>query len=358
VIGQASFTVNTAVASQAGLGGPFSVLYEAVHNRLFVGDLINKRVLIFSGSMLSTGMNANTVLGQVDFTSTAENVTQTGMRRPNGLSYDSTTDRLYVTDYSYNRVMVFGFPIVVASVPAVTPTVTAPTEPIQSGGGRRGSSPVTSPSLFSHPLSSAASLGSSSSSGQASAASSPGSTLFSDVPPSSWFASSVSALMKAGIVSGYNDLQGNPTGAFKPANDVTQAEILKMALLAAGKSPKEGIPKNLSARGDWSAPYVHAAEDLGLSVYGPSLDIHLPATRGQVVQTVLEAFGIPIARGDNPFHDLPSSSPFAAAMETAAKLQIIQGDTDAQGNAKGTVRPTDPINRAEVSKIVELMRER
>jgi hypothetical protein len=73
-----------------------------------------------------------------------------------------------------------------------------------------------------------------------------------------------------------------------------------------------------------------------------------------VIQTVLEAFGIPIARGDNPFHDLPSSSPFAAAIETAATLRIIQGDTDAQGTAKGTVRPSDPINRAEVSKVIVL----
>jgi hypothetical protein len=227
----------------------------------------------------------------------------------------------------------------------VTTTVSA------GGGGRAFLAAGTSKS-------STASMSSSSSAAQESSSTVPGSTLFSDVPKDAWFASYVSSLTKAGIVSGYKDAQGNLTGQFKPGNNVTQAEILKMALLAAGKSGREGIPKNLSARGDWSAPYVNEAEDLGLSVYGPSLDIHLPATRGQVVQTVLEAFHVPITAGDNPFQDLLSSSPFAAAMETAAKLQIIQGDTDIQGMAKGTVRPNDPINRAEVSKVIELMREK
>ena len=61
-----------------------------------------------------------------------------------------------------------------------------------------------------------------------------------------------------------------------------------------------------------------------------------------------------IEAGDNPFSDLPSASPFAAAIETAAKLGILSGDTDAQGKPKGSVRPNDLINRAEVVKIVVL----
>jgi hypothetical protein len=174
------------------------------------------------------------------------------------------------------------------------------------------------------------------------------------VPKDAWFASDVSTLSQAGIVSGYKDAAGKPTGQFKPGNPVTEAELLKMALLAAGKSTGTGTPENRSARGDWSTSYVKAAENLGLSVYIPSLDIRLSSTRGQVIQTVLEAFGVQITAGENPFHDLPSSSPFAFAVETATKLGILSGDTDAQGNAKGTVRPNDPINRAEAAKIIVL----
>jgi hypothetical protein len=162
----------------------------------------------------------------------------------------------------------------------------------------------------------------------------------------------VSTLIRHGVVQGYRDAGGHLTGEFGPGNLVTAAEILKMALTAAGRPLSTGIPRNTSAQDDWSAPYVKAAEDLGLSVYTPTLDVHRPATRGEVVRTILEGFGAPITPGSNPFSDLPASSPFAPAVETAARLGILFGDTDASGKPTGTVRPNDPINRAEAAKIV------
>ncbi|MDB5307242.1 MAG: hypothetical protein JWO38_1444 [Gemmataceae bacterium] len=178
--------------------------------------------------------------------------------------------------------------------------------------------------------------------------------VFWDVPESAWFASYVSTLIEKGIASGYRDAEGNLTGEFGVSNPVTAAEILKMALVAAGRPLSSGLPQNPSARDDWSAPYVTTAEDLRFSVYAPSLDVHKPATRGQVIQTILEVFGDPIAAGENPFTDLSASSPFAPALQTAYQLGIISGDTDAQGNPTGTVRPNDPVNRAEAAKIVSI----
>jgi len=177
-------------------------------------------------------------------------------------------------------------------------------------------------------------------------------TAFSDVPPAAWFSSYVTILFRDGIISGYKDARGKLTGEFKPENPVTEAEILKIALLAAGKTIGEGIPENSSAQGDWSASYVYMAEQLRLS-----LNIHRPATRREGIQTILEAFGVPIERSENPFSDLRASSPYAKAFETAYVLGIISGDTDAEGNRTGTVRPGDPINRAEVAKIVVLARQ-
>jgi hypothetical protein len=176
--------------------------------------------------------------------------------------------------------------------------------------------------------------------------------LFRDVPVAAWFAPYVRILVERGIAQGYRDSEGNLTGLFGPANPVTHAEILKMALAAAGTPLSPGVPRNRFARADWSAAYVKTAEDLGLSVYGPSLDVRLPATRAQVVQTILEVFHVETTQGDNPFSDLPDSSPFAPAVETAHALGLIGGDTDAEGNPKGTVRPDGFINRAEVSKMV------
>ena len=180
------------------------------------------------------------------------------------------------------------------------------------------------------------------------------SVTYHDVPVSAWFAPYVRLLLLNGIVSGYRDADGRLTGFFGPANPVTEAEILKMALLA-GKKDIDGsaVPANLSAQGDWSAPFVKLAEDLGLSVYTARLNVQQPATRGEVVETVLEVLGIPTdGSGDNPFSDLSADHAHAAALLTAWRLGIITGDTDAEGNPLGTVRPDDLINRAEAAKII------
>ena len=115
--------------------------------------------------------------------------------------------------------------------------------------------------------------------------------VYRDVPINAWFASYVKILVERNIARGYQDAAGHLTGEFGAGNSVTGAEILKMALQAAGKILSTGTPENHFARNDWSALYVKTAEDLRLSEYGSGLDVRLPATRGAVIQTILEAFG-------------------------------------------------------------------
>jgi hypothetical protein len=161
-----------------------------------------------------------------------------------------------------------------------------------------------------------------------------------------------------GVVSGFRDAHGDPTGLFKPAAHVTIAEMLKMSLLSAGKTLTPAAPRNRSARGDWSAPYVATAETLRLSLFtSPALRVQADATRGQVIQTLLESFSLPLRKATpGLYRDLPISSRYADAIATATALGILSGDTDAAGKPTGTVRPNDPINRAEVAKIVTLTR--
>lgn len=222
------------------------------------------------------------------------------------------------------------------------------------GGGHRGtgttSGPSSAPSSFSASSTSA------------------GSTLLSvtvegkevvyrDVPVKAWFAPYVSLLIRQGIAEGYKDAAGHLTGEFGVTHAVTEAEILKIALQAAGRPLTRGVPRNRSARGDWSATYVRTAEELHLSIYVPSLDVRQPATRGQVIQTILEAFGIPMERKMPALRDVPATHPYAAAIATAQALGIVSGDTDAAGRLTGLFRPDAPINRAEVAKIIALVRE-
>jgi len=76
------------------------------------------------------------------------------------------------------------------------------------------------------------------------------------------------------------------------------------------------------------------------------------ATRGEVIEALLQAMGVPVTTSQSSFTDLSSSNPHADAITTAARLGIVRGDTDAEGNETGTVRPDDKINRAEVAALV------
>ena len=114
-----------------------------------------------------------------------------------------------------------------------------------------------------------------------------------------------------------------------------------------------GTPRNQSARGQWSSAYAKA-EDLGLSVYVPEVDISKPATRGEVVQTVLEALHMPIGNHRADFSDVPLAHPYTNAIGIAAFLGIVSGRRRCRRQADGQVPPEDSITRAEVAKIISL----
>jgi len=182
--------------------------------------------------------------------------------------------------------------------------------------------------------------------------------LFADVPLSAWFAPYVSYAVEEKIATGYADADGKPKGEFGVANPVTYAEVLKMALRAANKDAVPlPPPRNASAQGTWASPFVAQAESLGLSLFTPSLNVHMPAPRGAVIQTILEVIGLPIADQDPAFSDVPPGHLHASAIATAAFYGLIGGDTDAQGIPLNTFRPDAPITRAEVAKIIAVIKE-
>lgn len=181
-----------------------------------------------------------------------------------------------------------------------------------------------------------------------------------DVPSDAWFAPFVRYVAIRGIVSGYRDDSGRPTGEYGPANAVTVEELAKMAVEAA--SIDEALcgadPRNARAAGRWSRLYVACAEERGWAVWSDgSVDLLRPATRAEVVVTVLQAFvvGIPRRMGTgSTFIDVTPSTQFRAAIEKAASDGIISGHADDAGLPAGEFQPTHPVNRAEVAKIFSL----
>lgn len=177
--------------------------------------------------------------------------------------------------------------------------------------------------------------------------------LFKDVPLDAWFSPYVSYLVEEKIAQGYHDVDGNPNGVFGVANPVTYAEVLKMAL-AAAKIPVTGLPppRNTFARGTWAAAYVAKAEAQNIPLILPDLDVHGPATRAEVVAILLNVLDLPVApKAETDFTDIPANHPYAKAIATAYIYGLVQGNPD------GTFRPDDPINRAEVAKLVGLLLE-
>jgi DNA-binding beta-propeller fold protein YncE len=114
VFGQSDFTSSGNATAQNGLHYPNGLTYDPATGRLFVADTYNNRVLVFDASTSTLdatttyGENAEYVFGQSDFTSSGNAETQNGFGGfPNGLTYDSTTGRLFVADSNGSRILVF-----------------------------------------------------------------------------------------------------------------------------------------------------------------------------------------------------------------------------------------------------------
>jgi hypothetical protein len=181
---------------------------------------------------------------------------------------------------------------------------------------------------------------------------------FGDVPRDEWFAPYVRDIAERGIVSGYRDADGNPLGLFGPADNVTVGQLAKIAL--ASSSSLDDCPTtpplNLTASGTWAASYIACTEKLGWTLFADgSIDVNRPATRAEVVVTLLGAFKAPIGEPTGTaFTDVTASTLYNPAIEQAKKDGIISGYTDEDGNLTGLFGPDDSVTRAELSKIVTL----
>jgi sugar lactone lactonase YvrE len=107
VIGQPNFDTDNETTSQSGLDTPTSVAFDASGN-LWVADSYNARVVEFK-SPFSSGMGALLVLGQNNFTTNQPqegNFTGSGFANPTSVVFDPSGD-LWVLDADANRVLGF-----------------------------------------------------------------------------------------------------------------------------------------------------------------------------------------------------------------------------------------------------------
>src|SRR5262249_51532333 len=108
VLGQTLFTTSGGTTTQTGLRNPDDMAFDSNHNRLIVVDQGNNRAMIYdlSGG-ISSGMGAWHVLGQADFTHSAGHGGQNGLNNPTGIAYDTVHDWLIIGDFWSFRALQF-----------------------------------------------------------------------------------------------------------------------------------------------------------------------------------------------------------------------------------------------------------
>ncbi len=104
VIGQSGFISNAFSSTQNGLYIPQGLTFDFAGN-LWVADAANSRVVEFKAPF-SIGMPATSVLGQPGFNSGATATSQSGLRFPAGIVFDSSGN-LWVSDKGNNRMLEF-----------------------------------------------------------------------------------------------------------------------------------------------------------------------------------------------------------------------------------------------------------
>lgn len=111
--------IGRAPANDRGFDTPSGLVYDANHDRLFVVDGNNSRVMAFNAApdQWQDGMSAIAILGQMDEIATdelrldevdvSEDVGRRRFRMASGISYDSKNDRLLVNDKGNDRILFF-----------------------------------------------------------------------------------------------------------------------------------------------------------------------------------------------------------------------------------------------------------
>lgn len=180
-----------------------------------------------------------------------------------------------------------------------------------------------------------------------------------------WGVEYICKLQMLGAVSGYT--AGPYAGLFKPDNNVTRAELVKIVLAATGVDVSQVTPIPVFSDlepGQWYLPYVAKAKELGIiqGYEDGTFRPNSPVNRAEALKIILLASkhvtqaDIDEARvneAQDPDNiavlpDVPESDWFAPYVSYAATHNIIGGKAD------GKFHAGDNMTRAEVSKVVTL----
>ncbi|MDD3067229.1 MAG: S-layer homology domain-containing protein, partial [Candidatus Gracilibacteria bacterium] len=172
---------------------------------------------------------------------------------------------------------------------------------------------------------------------------------YSDIRAAHWAAGFLSRLTRDSVLAGY------PDGTIKPDTTINRAELAKIATLAFDLTTATETFTDVNSL-DWFAPYIGALQHAGasysnMSRYYPAMGV----SRAEAVWVLLSAAGITSINTPPTtklFPDVATSNIYAGAITYAANNGIISGYEN------GNFGPTDTLTRAQVAKIVVLIKQK
>lgn len=168
---------------------------------------------------------------------------------------------------------------------------------------------------------------------------------FLDITKEHWADCYISQLVDLGVVWGYEDK------TFRPDNNITRAELTKIALLINGYKPNtQNTQKSFPdlEDGKWYVPYVNTAATLGI-VNGYDDGLFRPddlVTRAEAVKILLRAAGIEVyTTGEVLYPDVTEDDWYYPYVAYATQTEIVNGFVN------GKFGPNMNLTRAEAAKI-------
>jgi len=156
---------------------------------------------------------------------------------------------------------------------------------------------------------------------------------YSDLPEAEWYYSYVKNLSRVGKINGY------PDGTFKPAQNITVGEALKLILLTAD------YPEQAPINEHWASGYYDIALANGFITEAEGKDLDAPISRYLIARIAALALELPESETETPFAD--TADGYVLSLYDAG---IISGNIDEEGNL--AYLGDSNIIRSQISAIV------
>ncbi len=175
---------------------------------------------------------------------------------------------------------------------------------------------------------------------------------FDDVEVSAWYFGYLQKMQEKGIIAGYSDAVGNPTGEYGAVDSLTVAECLKIVIASMDISldaDGESLPSSLNSH--WAKDYFKKGADLDLTILTDldGVDPNRAVKRGEILEMFWDAMQVSVSSASEYTASDISDTPWADEIQFAYDLNIVSGHPD------GTFKPYDSVNRAEITKIAAEM---